>query len=239
MENLQEAAASHRNKSFACASSGLAVFALWLPLNAGFPLLADVISQTNADGRLVVLQRDAIVVRQDSSSITYKHFDLKERRVVKARLQESSLPYQVARSAPDARRQIVGLWRRFGYAATVTDSSGKSTRVYDAYIDFYPPNGQGSMVEVVPARTDLPLDLASGGADVAEFEDITRVEFQGDHLKLTLANGQVKEGRLLSLSTRPVEARFLGITDHYDPASEDVFDFSLPLTRIKQIDFEH
>lgn len=208
-------------------------------LIATAPLAADVISQTGANGREIVLQRDAIVVKQDSSSITYKHFDLKERRVVKERLQESSLPYQVSRSAPDARQQIVSLWRKFGYVATVTDMSGKSTRVYDAYIDFYPPNGQGSMVEVIPARTDLPVDLSAGGADIAEFEDIARVEFEGDHLKLTLANGQVKEGKLLSLSTRPVEARFLGITDHYDPASQDVFDFSLPLTRIKSIDFEH
>ena len=210
-----------------------------LALAAAFPLFGDVISQVNAEGRQVVLQRDAIVVKQDSSSITYKHFELKERRVVKARLQESSLPYQIQRSAPDARQQIVSLWRRFGFVATVTDSSGKSTRVYDAYIDFYPPNGQGSMVEAVPARTDFPLELTSGGGDIVDFNDLISAEFQGDHLKLTLSSGQVKEGKLLSPSTHPVETRFLGITDHYDPASEDVFDFSLPFARIKEIDFEH
>ena len=208
-------------------------------LAAASPLLADIISQVNAEGRHVVLQRDAIVVKQDSSSITYKHFELKERRVVKARLQESSLPYQIQRSAPDTRQQIVSLWRRFGFVATVTDSSGKSTRVYDAYIDFYPPNGQGSMVEAVPARTDFPLELTSGGGDIVDFNDLISAEFVGDRLKLTLSNGQVKEGKLLSPSSHPVETRFLGITDHYDPASEDVFDFSLPFARIKEIDFEH
>lgn len=210
-----------------------------MALAAASPLSADIISQVNAEGRQVVLQRDAIVVKQDSSSITYKHFELKERRVVKARLQESSLPYQIQRSAPDARQQIVSLWRRFGFVATVTDSSGKSTRVYDAYIDFYPPNGQGSMVEAVPARTDFPLELASGGGDLVDFNDLISAEFQGDHLKLTLSNGQVKEGKLISPSSHPVETRFLGITDRYDPASEDVFDFSLPFGRIKEIDFEH
>src|ERR1051326_2025416 len=75
----------------------------------GLPAFADTIAQVSPEGRQVVLQRDAIVVKQDSPSITYKHFELKERRVVKARLQESSLPYQVTRSAPDARQQIVSL----------------------------------------------------------------------------------------------------------------------------------
>lgn len=226
------------SKRLRCAAACFQAIVM-LALAGAPPIFADVISQINAEGRQVVLQRDAIVIRQDSSSITYKHFDLKERRVVKARLQESSLPYQITRSAPDARQQIVGLWRRFGFVATVTDASGKSTRVSDAYIDFYPPNGQGSMVEVLPARTDLPVELTSGGGDIVDFADLISAEFQGEHLKLTLASGQVKEGRLLSPSSHPVEARFLGITDHYDPASEDVFDFSLPLTRIKQIDFEH
>jgi len=32
--------------------------------------------------------------------------------------------------------------------------------------------------------------------------------------------------------------RFLGISDQYDPASDRVFDFFLPLARIKEIDFE-
>jgi hypothetical protein len=215
------------------------LLAFVLTLAGASPLFPDVISQTNSDGRQVVIQRDAIIIKQDSSSITYKHFDLKQRRVVKEHLQESSLPYQIARSAPDVRQQIVSLWRRFGYVATVTDTSGKSTRVYDVYIDFYPPGGRGSLLDVLPARTDLPVELTSGGSDIADFADIARAEFQGDHLKLTMTDGQTKEGRLLPLTNKPVEIRFLGITDHYDPASEDVFDFSLPLDRIKQIDFEH
>ncbi|HEY6290596.1 MAG TPA: hypothetical protein VI455_03415 [Terriglobia bacterium] len=204
------------------------------------PLLsADVITQMSPQGRQVVLQRDAIVVKQDSASIVYKHFDLKQQRVVKVVLQESSLPYEVNRSAPDARKQIVDLWKRFGFVATVTDTAGKTTRVYDAYIDFYPPGGSGSLLESVPARTDFPVALANGGADLVDFADVARVELQGDQLRVTLANGQVKDGRFLMPTSKPVEARFLGITERYDPSSEDVFDFSLPLARIKEIDFEH
>jgi hypothetical protein len=202
------------------------------------PGSADVISQTNSEGRQVVIQRDAIVVRQDSAALVYKHFDLKERRVVKAALHEGSLPYSVARSSPDSRQQIVALWKHFGFTATVTDAAGKTTRVYDAFIDFYPPQGQGSLLEAVSPRTDFPVDLTSGGADLINFSDITRVELQGDHLRIALSNGQVKEGRFLMPTRHPAEARFLGITDHYDPSSEDVFDFSLPLAQIKQIDFE-
>jgi hypothetical protein len=37
---------------------------------------------------------------------------------------------------------------------------------------------------------------------------------------------------------RPAEARLLGITEQYDPASAEVFDFSLPLARLKEIRFE-
>lgn len=203
------------------------------------PLSADIISQMTAQGRQVVLQRDAIVVKQDSSSVVYKHFELKERRVVKVVLQESSLPYDVSRSAPDGRKQIVELWKRFGFAATVTDTAGKTTRIYDAFIDFYPPGGSGSLLESVPARTDFPIALTSGGSDLFDFADVTRVELQGDELRLTLANGQAKEGRFLMPTSKPAEARLLGITERYDPSSEDVFDFSLPLARIKQIDFEH
>lgn len=202
------------------------------------PAFADVISQTNSEGRQVVIQRDAIVVKQDSAALIYKHFDLKERRVVKAALHEGSLPYSVAPSSPDSRQQIVALWKRFGFTATVTDAAGKTTRVYDTFIDFYPPQGQGSLLKAVSPRTDFPVELASGGADLINFSDLTRVELQGDHLRMTLSNGQVKEGRFLMPTRHPAEARFLGITDHYDPASENVFDFSLPLAQIKQIDFE-
>lgn len=207
-------------------------------VGGGLTASADVISQTNSQGRQVVIQRDAIIVRQDSAALVYKHFDLKERRVVKAALHEGSLPYSVARSSADSRQQIVTLWRRFGFAATVTDAAGKTTRVCDVFIDFYPPQGQGSLLENIPARTDFPVELTAGGADLINFSDITRVEVQGDHLRMTLSNGQVKEGRFLMPTRQPAEARVLGITDRYDPSSEDVFDFSLPLAQIKQIDFE-
>ena len=202
------------------------------------PAPADVISQINSAGKQVVIQRDAIVVRQDSAALVYKHFDLKERRVVKAALHEGSLPYDVARSSADSRQQIVALWRRFGFTATITDVAGKTARVCDAFIDFYPPQGQGSLLENVPARTDFPVELTAGGADLINFSDITRVEVQGDHLRISLSNGQVKDGRFLMPTKQPAEARLLGITDHYDPSSDDVFDFSLPLARVKQIDFE-
>lgn len=202
------------------------------------PLQADVISQTNAQGRRVVIQQNAIVIRQDSSALVYKHFDLKDRRVTTAVLNQGSLPYEVQSSAADARQQIVELWKRFGFTATVTDDAGKAVRVYDAYIDFYPPGGRGSLLESVPARTNFPVELTAGGYDQFDFSDVNRIEFQGDHLRFTLADGSVKEGRFLMPTSKPAEARFLGITDHYDPASSDVFDFSLPFARIRQIDFE-
>lgn len=203
------------------------------------PGRADIVSQVNSEGRQVVIQRDAIVVKQDSATIIYKHFDLKERRIVKASLQESSLPYSVSRSAPDNRRQIVDLWRRFGFTATVTDTAGKSTEVSDAYIDFYPPGGQGSLLESLPADTHFSVQFADGSSDFVDFADLLSVEFMGDRLRLTLTNGQVKDTRYLMPTSQPAEARFLGVTDKYDPASEDAFDFSLPFARIKQINFQH
>lgn len=202
------------------------------------PLSADVISQTNAQGQQVVIQRDAIVVKQDSATIIYKHFDLKERRIVKATLQESSLPYQISRSAPDNRRQIVDEWRRFGFTATVTDTSGKTSQISDAYLDFYPPGGQGSLLEALPAETHLPIQFSDGSSDYIDFADIARIEFQGNHVRVTLGSGQVKEGQFMMPTSQPAEARVLGVTDKYDPASEDVFDFSIPLARVKQIDFQ-
>lgn len=207
-------------------------------LLAPLPLSADVISQTNSQGQQVVIQRDAIVVKQDSATIIYKHFDLKERRIVKATLQESSLPYQISRSAPDNRRQIVDQWRRFGFTATASDTSGKKSQISDAYIDFYPPGGQGSLLEALPAETHLPVQFSDGSSDYIDFADIARIEFQGNHLRVTLTSGQVKEGQFMMPTSQPAEARFLGVTDKYDPASEDVFDYSIPLARVKQIDFQ-
>ncbi len=202
-------------------------------------LVADTIYQTNAQGKRVVIQRHAIVVKEDSSSLVYKHFDLKERRVVKIVLNQGSLPYEGDRGSSTERQQILEMWRRFGYTAIVTDQSGKATQVADAYLDFYPPGGRGSLLESVPPRTTFPVLLDGGGAADFEFSDIDRIEFQGEHVTVTLRNGQVKEGKFLMPTQLPAEARFLGITDHYDPANPDVFDFSIPLSRLKQIVFAH
>ena len=199
---------------------------------------ADTLYQISPQGRRVVIQRNAIVVKEDTSAIVYKHFELKERRVEKAVLYQGSLPYQADLSAAQERQQIVKQWKRFGYTATVTDASGKVTKVFDAYLDFYPPGGRGSLLESVPALTVLPLQFDAGGADEIEFSDIDRIEAQGDHLKVTLRKGTLKEGKFLMPTTQPVEARFLGITDRYEPASPEVFDFSLPLSQAKLIVFE-
>src|SRR6266404_5125035 len=100
---------------------------LWLlaiAVGIKIPLLADTVYQTNSQGKQVVIQRDAIVVREDSNYVYYKHFDLKERRVEKVNLNKGSLPYQVSRSAAADRQQIVDVWKRFGYRVTVTDVAG-------------------------------------------------------------------------------------------------------------------
>jgi hypothetical protein len=39
-------------------------------------------------------------------------------------------------------------------------------------------------------------------------------------------------------TTQPAEVRVLGITEKYDPASQQVFDFSVPLSQLKMISFE-
>ena len=202
------------------------------------PLGADTIYQNSAQGKQVVVQRDAIVVSEDSSFVVYKHFDLKDRRVEIVRLNKGSLPYSVEVSSPDNRRQIVEIWKRFGYKATVTDLAGKTTRVFDVYLDFYPPGGRGSLLESVPATTSFALRLENGSADEVEISKIDHVEIQDDRLKMSLRDGQVEQGKLLMPTNQPVEARFLGITDQYDAASEQVFDFSMPLARIKEISFE-
>jgi len=213
----------------------------WLLVAAvgiAIPLFADTVYQTNAQGKQLVIQRDAIVLKADSNYLFYKHFDLKERRVVKVGLNKGSLPYQVSKSPEGDRQQIVGIWKRFGYTVTVTDQTGKTTRVFDAYLDFYPPGGRGSLLESVPPRTSVPVTLEGGTQDEVEFSKIARLEFQGPQVKLTLRSGEVEAGKLLMPTDRPAEARLLGITDQYDPASEDVFDFSQPLSRLKEIRFE-
>ena len=199
---------------------------------------SDTIYQMNAQGKQVVVQRDAIVVSEDSSFLVYKHFDLKERRVEIVRLNKGTLPYSVEPANSDNRRQIVEIWKRFGFKATVTDLAGKTTRVFDVYLDFYPPGGRGSLLESVPATTDFTILMDNGTPDDIEFSKIDRVEFQGDRLKINLRNGKVEEGKFLMPTNQPAEVRFLGITDQYNPDSRQVFDFSLPLAGIKEIKFD-
>jgi hypothetical protein len=202
------------------------------------PLEADTIFQTTAEGRQRVIQRNAIVVNQDSSILVYKHFDLPDMRVEKVQLSKGSLPYTVIISSPAERQSIVGMWKRFGYTASVTDTSGKTTQVYDIYIDFYPPDGRGSLLVAVPALTSFPLQPDAGGADVEDFSHIARLEFENGEITITLRNGRIEHGRFLMPTTKPAEARFLGITNNYDPASQDVFDFSQPLAHLKTIVFQ-
>jgi len=199
---------------------------------------SDTIYQMNAQGKQVVVQRDAIVVSEDSSFLVYKHFDLKERRVEIVRLNKGTLPYSVEPANSDNRRQIVEVWKRFGFKATVTDLAAKATRVFDVYLDFYPPGGRGSLLESVPATTDFTILMDNGTPDDIEFSKIDRVEFQGDRLKINLRNGKVEEGKFLMPTNQPAEVRFLGITDQYNPDSRQVFDFSLPLAGIKEIKFD-
>jgi len=200
-------------------------------------LRADTIYQSSPQGRRVVIHRDTILVSEDSTSLVYKHFELKERRVVKVRLSQGSVPYFVDRSTAEQKQRIVQVWKRFGYMATVTDLDGKTTQLFDAYLDFYPPGGRGSLLESVPPRTTFPMMIEGGGADDFEFSRLAKVEFLDDQLKVTLRDGRVVGGRFLMPTDKPAEARILGITDAYDPESEDVFDFSLPLARIREIEF--
>ena len=199
---------------------------------------ADTIYQMNAQGRQVVVQAGDIVVSEDSSFVVYKHFEQKDRRVEIVRLNKGSLPYSVQTASPDARRQIVEVWKRFGFKATVTDLAGKTTRVFDVYLDFYPPGGRGSLLESVPPTTSITVLLDNGIPEEAEFSKIDRLQVQGDHMKMTLRNGQLEEGKFLMPTTQPVEVRLLGITDQYNPSSPQVFDFSLPLAKIKEISFD-
>jgi hypothetical protein len=148
------------------------------------------------------------------------------------------LPYNVQTSDAPQRAQIVEIWKRFGYKAAITDQAGKITHLFDLYLDFYPPGGRGSLLESVPPRTSLPLLLDNGGADEVDFFQIDRVSLQGDRLSITLRDGKTLDGKFLMPSTHPAEARILGITDRYDPASPEVFDFSVPLSKLKLISFE-
>ena len=108
----------------------------------------------------------------------------------------------------------------------------------NVYLDFYPPGGHGSLLESIPATTSFTILLDNGSADDVDISKIANVQIQGDHLKMALRDGKLEEGKFLMPTNLPAEVRLLGISDQYDPASDRVFDFSLPLGRIKQIDFE-
>ncbi len=213
------------------------LFILLIFIVATPPLGADTIYRATARGREQVVQRQAIVVHQDPDEIIYKHFDLSDHRVERVRLNQGSLAYSVVVSSPGERRQIVSLWKEFGYVAVVTGVTGKTTTVYDAYIDYYPPHGVGSLFQVIPAGTSFPIQLEDGGADVESFSKVARALFQKGRVVLTLRTGQVERGTYLMPTSEPAEARFLGITDHYNPSSSEVFNFSLPLDRVKEIVF--
>ena len=209
-----------------------------LLIAAGFPARGDTLYQTNAQGRQVIVHRDAIVVKDDPSFILYKHFELKERRVAKIRLSRGATTYSIVTSGPEERQQIVAKWKHFGFTATLVDQAGKSVRVFDLYLDFYPPGGRGSLLESVPARTTLPVLIEGGGADELDFEKLAQIEIQGEKMRVTLRDGKAVTARFLMPTNQPAEARFLGITDQYDPASENVFDFAIPLQQVKEVRFE-
>lgn len=215
--------------------------ALCLVISSSLVLAAaDTITQTNAEGKRMVIQTNAIITQNNSDAVIFKHFDLKQRRVVREKLDQGSLPYSVVLSSASARRQIVALWKEFGYTASVITQSGKKMRVYDAYIDFFPgPGGIGSFLESVPPRTNLPLLLDGGGADQIEFDHIADIESHGGHLTVTRISGKVESGKFLMPTKQPAVAHFMGITDAYNPSSPRVYDFSLPLRAIKAIRFRH
>lgn len=211
---------------------------LSLLLSVALPMWADTIFEMNGQGKQVVVQRDAILIKEDSSFVVYKHFELRDRRVEVVRLNKGSLPYSVQTASPEQRRQIVEVWKRFGFKATVTDLAGKATSIFDVFLDFYPPGGRGSLLESIPATTSFSILLDNGSADDVDISKIANVQIQGDRLKMTLRDSKLEEGKFLMPTNQPAEVRFLGISDQYDPASDRVFDFSLPLARIKEIDFE-
>ena len=101
----------------------------------------------------------------------------------------------------------------------------------------YPPGGRGSLLESVPALTSFTLLLSNGSVDEVKFDEAKSVEISGETLRVTRTDGRVEEGKFLAPTSQAVETRLLGVTDKYDPSSEDVFDFSAPLSRLKEIRF--
>ena len=120
------------------------------------PLAADTIYQASAQGKQVVVQREAIVVSEDPSFLVYKHFDLKDRRVEIVRLNQGSLPYRAVPSSPQERQQIVDIWKRFGYKATVTDVAGKPLSCSTSTWIFTLPAGAARCSNRFPLQRALP-----------------------------------------------------------------------------------
>ena len=219
---------------------GYYVAPLLLIALSAFRAAPDTITQTNAEGQRLVIQTNAIVIHRDSDAIEYKHFDLQQRRVELVKLNQGSLPYSVTVSAPSEQQQIVNLWKKFGYTASVVTQSGKKLQVYDCYLDFFPaPRGIGAFLEAVPPRTNLPLLLDNGGADAIDFDKIAAIKNQNNHLTVTLTSGKVETGKFLMPTNQPAVAHFMGITDQYKPASDKVYDFSLALSEIQEIQFDN
>lgn len=217
-----------------------AVLAFAPALFAAVLLSADTITQTNSQGQRVVIQTDAIAIENDSYAVIYKHFDLQQRRIVKAKLDQGSLPYSVVESSSSERRQIVKLWQKFGYTATVTSKDGKTTQVFDCYIDFFPgPGGIGAFLESVPPRTNLPIQFDSGGVDEIDFDQIASIANQNGHLTVSLTSGKVETGKFLMPTQQPAVVHFMGITAQYKAASSQVYDFSVPLAEITAIRFDN
>ncbi len=196
---------------------------------------ADTIFQRTPQGTEQIIRRNTIVVKEDPNSIFYKHFELKERRVVKVRLEKGSFRVRVEKSNPAVREQIVANWKRFGHTAEVTDIDGNHKKIFSLYLDFYPPGGRGSLHYTIPPRTTLPVRLANGGMDEIDFSDVKLIEFQGSRMRIQLNSGANLDCEFRLPTDQPVEARFLGMTEAYPVDSEEVFDFFLPLEKLKEI----
>jgi hypothetical protein len=201
-------------------------------------IAGDIISQTNSQGDEIVLQRDAIVIHADSSLLVYKHFDLKEHRVTSVKLSRGSLPIRIQESDEAGRARIVKVWKQFGFKASITDQAGKTIQLYDVFLDFFPPEGRGSLLESLPALTDFPVLAEGAGTDEIDFENISRVEIQGERLNIVQRDGKTVTGKFVLPTDKPVEVRLLGITDNYDPASDRSYDYSAPLSQLKSISFQ-
>lgn len=199
---------------------------------------ADTIFQQTPQGSERALRRNIIVIREDTNSIFYKHFELKERRVVKIRLEKGSTKTRIERASSTVKKQILDNWKRFGHSGEITDTEGNKKIIYAMYLDFYPPGGRGSLHDTVPPRTTLPVLLRNGGVNEIEFSDIRIIKIQKfNRMVVYLKSGVNLVCEFHMPTYRPAEARFLGMTKSYSVDNDEVFDFFLPLKRLKEIKF--